>query len=240
MTGRSARRRRLPVGVLAPASASSSSSARRAAGAAEPRHVPGVDDAHRGGRKEHQAVVGHAARQEPGLLAVEHDAPAHEPGAVLAAARKRPAAGYPIAAVDHRRLTKRCEGAAAHDLRVAAVDLPRGLLGEVGARHAARGADHCRPAGGTVGRRDGLDGLDHGRRVDLAPAERARHAHTEDAAGGERVHQPGREPALALGLGGRRPDARLPPRAPEQHPRGSRRRFRARPPSPFGSARQSG
>src|SRR5207245_5773779 len=105
-----------------------------AARTAESRHVPRVDDADRGGRKEHQAVVGHAARQEPGLPAGEHDAPAHEPGAVLAAARKWPAAGYPIAAVDHRRLAERCEGAAAHDLRVAAVDLPRRLLGEVGAR----------------------------------------------------------------------------------------------------------
>src|SRR5439155_11834619 len=101
-----------------------------AARAAQPRHVPGVDDARRGGRKEHQTVVGHAARQEPGLPAVEHDAPAHEPGAVLATARKWPPAGYPVATVDHRRLAERCEGAAAHDLRVAAVDLPRRLLGE--------------------------------------------------------------------------------------------------------------
>src|SRR5205823_6565585 len=128
------------------------------------------DDADLGGGKEHEAVVGHAARQQPGLPAVEHDAPAHEPGAVLAAARERPAAGHPVAAVDHRRPAERGEGAAAHDLRLAAVDLPGRVVGEVGARHAARGADHRRPAGGTVGGRDDLDGPDHGRRVDLAPA----------------------------------------------------------------------
>ena len=49
---------------------------------------------------------------------------------MLATARKWPPAGYPVATVDHRRLAERCEGAAAHDLRVAAVDLPRRLLAE--------------------------------------------------------------------------------------------------------------
>src|SRR5439155_26842531 len=67
-----------------------------AARAAQPGHVPGVDDTDRSTGKEHEAVVGRAARKEPGLPAVEHDAAAHEPAAVLAAARARPAAGHAV------------------------------------------------------------------------------------------------------------------------------------------------
>src|SRR5262249_32657713 len=69
-----------------------------AAAPPEAARVPGVEDGARGGREDHDARHGLAGRVPARRLAVVEHRVAHEPGAVVAAAGERPAAGDPVAA----------------------------------------------------------------------------------------------------------------------------------------------
>ena len=171
-----------------------------AAGRAQARDAPGVVDDHLPGGRQHQRHVGLAIREPAQVVALLDDAAAHQPVAVPAAARERPAPRHAESVLRGGRPAARREHAAGDRLRVA-VDQPRRLIVQVPGEQPARRVDGDAPAGGAVAARELLDRLDEraGRR--LESAQRCRHAHAKEPGLDDPVDEPRREAALLLALG---------------------------------------
>ena len=142
-----------------------------AGGALEPAHVPDVLDLDRAGR--HHAEPG-------GLLALDHAVDADVVG-VVGAARERPAAAEPVAALVPHRLAGRVDDAGVDDVGAARVDLVVGVGRQVRVETRPFRADRRHPGDRGVGPRQLLD---HGQalvRPHLVTAVRPRHVPAEDA-----------------------------------------------------------
>ncbi len=169
-----------------------------AAGRPQPGDRPGVDHLDLGRRHQHQADVraGRSASSR-GASPSMHDAPAHQPVAVVDVAAEAPAAA-------DDELVARADGAphrredAADDAGRVAVDLARRLRLEVRGEHARGRADGDAPAGRRVAPGERLDRAEQLGRRRLAAAERGRHAEPVEPGRRELVRELRRQPPLRL------------------------------------------
>jgi hypothetical protein len=161
-------------------------------------------------REEHQRRVGRTVREQPRRTILDDHAAAHQPGAVLGAAGERPASAHAVAAGGRHGLASRRVHAAGDGARVA-VDLGGGRRRQIAGEEATRRADHRAPSRRTVGLSQGFEHAQENPRLDLTAADRARHAHAEDAGVGHLADEiEGHAPA-AFGLVGTRAQRRRQP-----------------------------
>src|SRR5437868_12941478 len=96
--------------------------------AAQPRHVPRVDDLNVSPWERHQPPRRHAVRQHLRRIALEDEAAANEPAAVIAPARELPASRDAMPTLDRRRSPHWRHGPAPDVAR--REDLPRHIFVE--------------------------------------------------------------------------------------------------------------
>ncbi len=165
-----------------------------AAGAAEPRGVPGVEHA-RLARLEERVEDVHAP-----ALSRYHEA-AQAIGRMHRTAEPRPAPADAIAVALADALSERREDAAGGDLGAAPVDLLGARFAQVGAQEAGGAADHDAPAGGGVAAPERLEDLQECPRRNLAAAHAARRAEVEEPGLRELGHQVRGQEARSFDLG---------------------------------------
>ena len=161
--------------------------------AAQPGHIPGIDDLELGLVDEEHLRLGHAGGRVDGGLVVLVDWAGHEgPLNLVAAALEGGLAPDLVAAV---RLLNSLAGhsaraaAAAHDhTRVVDVDLLRERLVHAADSHGVDlGADHDVPADGSIDRRDRFEHFNRLDRTRVLAADFGRECEAEEALRDERV-----------------------------------------------------
>ncbi len=169
-----------------------------AARAAEPADPPGILDLHLLHRNadvdDLGPVLGHAR-----LALLHYEGAGPYPGAVGDPAGERPAAGHAHAAFGPQGLAR---GSGNSRRRQGGVgkDRARPLRRHVARHQVVRDPDHRAPAGGAVGRGDGLDGRHQLRGRGLAASEIARHAEREDLGRAQLFREVRRQAPGALDL----------------------------------------
>ena len=161
---------------------------------------PGVDHLDLGRRHQREPDVGPPARQFPGPVAVEDDAAAHQPIAVVDVAGEAPASADHQLAGDRGRPPRGREHPADDAGRIAVDGGARGLI-EIGGEHPGGGADGDAPPDCGVADGERLDRLEQVRGGRLAATERRRHAEAVEARARELGGELGRQAPLGLGLG---------------------------------------